>query len=260
MRWSATRQAQRCRRCDAGRSARPARRIHSTPMANAVGHPLPGLVRTLEAWLSRRSPDRSVCPPSTSSFVKGGEDPAVLVAHRARDRAGARQPRPGGSRIPRSSPGSSRSPSGRASTPSPSSGPAPSAHSLPGRPLAPLPPARDGPPRRRARQPRLRPRRRSGSPASTPSSPVRRRRRGPEELLALADEILRGVFEGDLGLALDRAAAFCRVTADGCTRPRGRRGRHRARSGPRRSPGAPPGWRDSRRSSQPAPGSGATAF
>ncbi|GAA2751923.1 DNA-directed RNA polymerase subunit beta [Amnibacterium kyonggiense] len=38
---------------------------------------------------------------------------------------------------------------------------------------------------------------------------------GPEEILALADEILRGVFEGDLGLALDRAAAFARVTADG---------------------------------------------
>jgi hypothetical protein len=38
---------------------------------------------------------------------------------------------------------------------------------------------------------------------------------GPEELLALADQILRGVFEGDLALALDRAAAFCRVTADG---------------------------------------------
>jgi hypothetical protein len=38
---------------------------------------------------------------------------------------------------------------------------------------------------------------------------------GPEELLALADEILRGVFEGDLANALDRAAAFCRVTANG---------------------------------------------
>jgi hypothetical protein len=38
---------------------------------------------------------------------------------------------------------------------------------------------------------------------------------GPEELLALADEILRGVFEGDLALALDRAAAFCRVDANG---------------------------------------------
>src|SRR5206468_10761684 len=40
---------------------------------------------------------------------------------------------------------------------------------------------------------------------------------GPEELLAVADQILRGVFEGDLGLALDRAAAFARVTASGCT-------------------------------------------
>ena len=40
---------------------------------------------------------------------------------------------------------------------------------------------------------------------------------GPDELLAVADEILRGVFEGDLSVALDRAAAFCRVTAAGCT-------------------------------------------
>lgn len=40
---------------------------------------------------------------------------------------------------------------------------------------------------------------------------------GPAELLAVADEILRGVFEGDLGLALHRAAAFSRVTAAGCT-------------------------------------------
>ena len=40
---------------------------------------------------------------------------------------------------------------------------------------------------------------------------------GPEELLAVADEILRGVFEGDLAIALDRAAAFCRVAAAGCT-------------------------------------------
>ncbi|MBW4041401.1 MAG: DNA-directed RNA polymerase subunit beta [Acidobacteria bacterium] len=38
---------------------------------------------------------------------------------------------------------------------------------------------------------------------------------GPDELLALADAILRGVFEGDLALALDRAAAFSRVVADG---------------------------------------------
>ncbi|WP_433862120.1 hypothetical protein [Streptomyces sp. L7] len=32
----------------------------------------------------------------------------------------------------------------------------------------------------------------------------------------LADRILRGVFEGDFAVALDRAAAFCRVTAAGC--------------------------------------------
>jgi hypothetical protein len=38
---------------------------------------------------------------------------------------------------------------------------------------------------------------------------------GPEEIRALADQILRGVFEGDLGLALDRAASFARVTAHG---------------------------------------------
>lgn len=38
---------------------------------------------------------------------------------------------------------------------------------------------------------------------------------GPDEITDLADRILRGVFEGDFALALDRAAAFCRVTAAG---------------------------------------------
>jgi len=38
---------------------------------------------------------------------------------------------------------------------------------------------------------------------------------GPAEIILLADEILRGVFEGDFGIALDRAAAFCRVTSTG---------------------------------------------
>jgi hypothetical protein len=40
---------------------------------------------------------------------------------------------------------------------------------------------------------------------------------GPAEIIALADEILRGVFTGDFAVALDRAAAYCRVTASGCT-------------------------------------------
>lgn len=40
---------------------------------------------------------------------------------------------------------------------------------------------------------------------------------GPEEMTALADSILRGVFDGDFALALDRAAAFCRVTAAGAS-------------------------------------------
>lgn len=38
---------------------------------------------------------------------------------------------------------------------------------------------------------------------------------GPDEVIELADRILRGVFDGDLALALDRAAAFCRVSAAG---------------------------------------------
>ncbi len=38
---------------------------------------------------------------------------------------------------------------------------------------------------------------------------------GPEELTALTDAILTGVFEGDLAVALERAAAFCRVVAAG---------------------------------------------
>ncbi|MEO8528958.1 MAG: DNA-directed RNA polymerase subunit beta [Pseudolysinimonas sp.] len=40
---------------------------------------------------------------------------------------------------------------------------------------------------------------------------------GPDEITELADRILRGVFDGDFALALDRAAAFCRVTAAGAT-------------------------------------------
>ena len=37
------------------------------------------------------------------------------------------------------------------------------------------------------------------------------------QLVALADAILRGVFSGDLAVALERAAAFCRVQAAGAT-------------------------------------------
>jgi len=40
---------------------------------------------------------------------------------------------------------------------------------------------------------------------------------GPAEIIALADQILRGVFTGDFAVALERAAAYCRVTATGCT-------------------------------------------
>lgn len=39
----------------------------------------------------------------------------------------------------------------------------------------------------------------------------------PEELVALIDEILRGAFRGDFAIALERAAAFCRVHASGAT-------------------------------------------
>jgi hypothetical protein len=38
---------------------------------------------------------------------------------------------------------------------------------------------------------------------------------GPGEVTALVDAILAGVFEGDLAVALDRAASFCRVVAAG---------------------------------------------
>ncbi len=40
---------------------------------------------------------------------------------------------------------------------------------------------------------------------------------GPDEIRALADQILRGIFTGDFAVALDRAAAFCRVISVGCT-------------------------------------------
>lgn len=38
---------------------------------------------------------------------------------------------------------------------------------------------------------------------------------GPEEVRRVADEILRGVFAGDFAIALERAAAFCRVVSSG---------------------------------------------
>jgi hypothetical protein len=40
---------------------------------------------------------------------------------------------------------------------------------------------------------------------------------GPEEITKLADEILRGIFVGDFAIALDRAAAFCRICAAGAS-------------------------------------------
>ncbi|UYO97902.1 DNA-directed RNA polymerase subunit beta [Microbacterium sp. M28] len=39
----------------------------------------------------------------------------------------------------------------------------------------------------------------------------------PEELVVVIDEILRGAFRGDFAIALERAAAFCRVHASGAT-------------------------------------------
>ncbi len=38
---------------------------------------------------------------------------------------------------------------------------------------------------------------------------------GPQEVMDLTEAILRGVFEGDLAVALERAAAFCRVVSAG---------------------------------------------
>lgn len=40
---------------------------------------------------------------------------------------------------------------------------------------------------------------------------------GPAEIMALADQILRGLFDGDFAVALDRAAAFCRLISAGST-------------------------------------------
>lgn len=37
----------------------------------------------------------------------------------------------------------------------------------------------------------------------------------PEDMRALADSVLSGVFDGDLAVALERAAAFCRILATG---------------------------------------------
>lgn len=37
----------------------------------------------------------------------------------------------------------------------------------------------------------------------------------PDDVRALADDVLSGVYAGDLGVALERAAAFCRILATG---------------------------------------------
>lgn len=39
----------------------------------------------------------------------------------------------------------------------------------------------------------------------------------PAEILRVTDEILRGAFRGDFAVALERAAAFCRLEASGAT-------------------------------------------
>ncbi|WP_217181992.1 hypothetical protein [Streptomyces sp. AC495_CC817] len=39
----------------------------------------------------------------------------------------------------------------------------------------------------------------------------------PDEIVVLIDTILRGAFRGDFAVALDRAAAFCRVQSSGAT-------------------------------------------
>jgi hypothetical protein len=38
---------------------------------------------------------------------------------------------------------------------------------------------------------------------------------GPDEVRRVADEILRGIFDGDFAVALERAAAFCHVVSSG---------------------------------------------
>jgi hypothetical protein len=38
---------------------------------------------------------------------------------------------------------------------------------------------------------------------------------GPKEITELADQILRGIFDGDFAVALERAAAFCRIMSLG---------------------------------------------
>lgn len=48
----------------------------------------------------------------------------------------------------------------------------------------------------------------------------------PEDLQELTGEILTGVFDGDLGTALDRAAAFCHVTATGLAEGRAEGSEH----------------------------------
>ena len=79
-----------------------------------------------------------------------------------------------------------------------------------------LHPAHD--PRRSAhRGAALRARQGARSPPPTRSSPAHRPRPARKSWSTLIDTILRGLFQGDFAVALDRAAAFCRVQASGAS-------------------------------------------
>ena len=110
-------------------------------------------------------------------------------------------------------------------------------------PVAALRPARVGPAQPRGGQRRLRRRHpvHGRQPCRSPGSPNRPARTSSRQL---TDAILRGVFEGDLAVALQRAAAFCRVVAAG----RAERAAHHGRPGPRgRRRSDPPSGLDARR-------------
>ena len=190
-----------------------------------------GWVRTSGAWPVGRGPrgrqDRpmdgtggakrprrpAMLDPAQAEELPGGYDPALRneVAHTTA--AALVHQGAGATPTPRSSPGWCPSSSARGSTSSPPCGRTARRTACPARcggctccasgcggTPRPSPTGTASASRRR--------------PCTTPS-PAWPSAPGPADVLAVADAVLSGVFTGDLAVALERAAAFCRVLATG---------------------------------------------
>ena len=139
---------------------------------------------------------------------------------RARDRRRHRPHRPGGARARADRAGWWRSSTSWACRRWPSCGPTGPPAACPARCGGSTPCGSGSAATRSGPAPTTRPA--SGSPTCRTWSPGVAEPPGPAEMQQLTDAILTGVFDGDLAIALERAAAFCRVVASGRAAPRRR--------------------------------------